>query len=38
VDGSWKPGSWDEALDLAAETLAHYRDRHDSLSVMHYYY
>ena len=36
VDGSWKAISWDDALDLAAEKLAFYRDRYGSLSILHY--
>lgn len=36
IDGDWKPISWDDALDLAAEKMAGYSDRFGNLSLMHY--
>lgn len=36
VDGAWQRVSWDDALDLAAEKLAHYRDVYGPLSILHY--
>lgn len=36
VDGSWRRISWEEALDLAAEKLAGYRERFGGLSLLHY--
>jgi len=36
ASGGWVRVSWDEALDMAAERIALYRDRYGTLSIMHY--
>jgi anaerobic selenocysteine-containing dehydrogenase len=35
--GSWKPLSWEDALDLAAERLRYFRDTHGGPSILYYY-
>jgi len=35
-DGTWKEAAWEEALDLVADKLQHYRSEFGPLSVMHY--
>ncbi len=36
VDGAWRRVTWDEALDLIADTLARARERDGSLSVLYH--
>ncbi len=38
VNGDWKQISWEEALDLGAEKLSHYRDKYGPLSVLYCQY